>query len=79
MMRPQDPRYKPAPDQYKAHRCTRCKHLRYPDERPGDGCRWCPCTTHAVPADEVSEAERADQARHDEQYDATMTALGGAT
>jgi hypothetical protein len=42
-------------DDYAAHRCENCSHLRYNDQRIGDPCRFCTCTTHVTPADRAAE------------------------
>lgn len=36
-------------DDYAAHRCVNCKHLRYAGQAPGDPCRYCPCAEHVLP------------------------------
>ena len=51
-------------DDYAAHRCPKCGHLKYPDERPEDPCLAsvvydpprCNCTEHTSPAAQAKAA-----------------------
>lgn len=44
-------------DVYAFARCVNCRHLRYPDEKPGDPCQWCPCVDHVLPGDLKENAD----------------------